>query len=241
MEPGGLFEKMDGTGAHEVIIETPDHSSKFADFSVEHIRDVLWTFRERMVDLKRDSRLCYIIIFKNDGFPAGASLEHSHSQLIALPIVPKMVMEKLDGFNRYLEAKKRCIFCDMIKQEIDLSVRVILKSDMFISLVPFAPRFPFETWILPLNHFAHFEDMPFEHYYELASTFKNIMERLKNKLDNPSYNIILHSCPIVNSEHIDFHWHIEIMPTLTSVAGFERGCGMYINPVSPEDAAKWLR
>src|SRR5205085_10161558 len=145
----GMFDKMNGVGAHEVIIETPEHDKTLATLPIKRVEDVIWVFRDRMIDLKKDRRFKYILIFKNHGEPAGASLEHPHSQLIALPIIPKQAVEELEGAKQYFQYKERCIFCDVIRQELEDMRRVVAENQDFITLAPFAPRFPFETWILP--------------------------------------------------------------------------------------------
>ncbi|MCD6165344.1 galactose-1-phosphate uridylyltransferase [candidate division KSB1 bacterium] len=237
----GVFDMMNGIGAHEVIIETPEHDKSLVDLEVSHIEDVLWVFRDRMIDLKNDIRFRYILIFKNHGSAAGASLEHTHSQLIATPIVPKRVMEELEGYRRYYEYKERCIYCDIVRQELENPKRVVATNDNFIALEPFAPRFPFETWILPRNHVMQYEDSKKEDFNQLARMLKETLSRINRALRNPPYNFIIHTSPIRDDDDMaGFHWHIEIMPKLTKVAGFEWGSGFYINPTPPEDAAKFL-
>ena len=145
----GMFDKMNGVGAHEVIVETPDHNMSLATLPSKRIEDVLWAFRDRILDLKKDRRFKYILLFKNHGEAAGASLEHSHSQLIALPILPIYVVEELQGAKQYYIYKERCVFCDIIRQETDNGIRIVGENDDFMTLAPYAPRFPFETWILP--------------------------------------------------------------------------------------------
>lgn len=237
----GVYDYMNGIGAHEVIIETPEHGKDLFDLDVQHIEDVWWAIRDRILDLKKDVRFRYILVFKNHGAAAGASLEHTHSQLIAMPIIPKRVMEELDGYQRYYRYKERCIFCDIIRQEKETDKRVVLENDRFIAIEPFAPRFPFETWILPKNHVLHFEDSQKVDYTNLAKLFKETMMRINRALSDPPYNFIIHTSPLVHDEFFDYHWHIEIIPKLTKVAGFEWGSGFYINPTPPEDAAKFLR
>jgi len=237
----GIFDKMNGVGAHEVIIETPDHESDLVDLDVKQVEDLIWAYRARALDLKKDPRFRYILIFKNQGESAGASLEHSHSQLIATPIVPKRVMEEVEGAGRYYEYKERCIFCDAIKQEIADDERVISQNEAFISLEPFAPRFPFETWILPKKHLPAFETIKKEEIPLLASILLETLRRLAKALNNPPYNYVLHTSPVDDGYAEEYHWHIEIMPKLTRVAGFEWGTGFYINPTTPEDAATYLK
>jgi UDPglucose--hexose-1-phosphate uridylyltransferase len=237
----GIFDKMNGVGAHEVIIETPDHESDLVDLDVKQVEDLIWAYRARAIDLKKDPRFRYILIFKNQGESAGASLEHSHSQLIATPIVPKRVMEEVEGAGKYYEYKERCIFCDAIKQEIADDERVIIQNEAFISLEPFAPRFPFETWILPKKHLPAFETIKKDEVPLLASILLETLQRLAKALNNPPYNYVLHTSPVDDGYAEEYHWHIEIMPKLTRVAGFEWGTGFYINPTTPEDAAAYLK
>src|SRR5207244_1195411 len=155
----GLYDKMNGVGAHEVVIEGPQHDQDLADLPVEHIEQVLIAYRERVLDLHRDRRFRYVLIFKNHGDQAGATLEHTHTQLIATPIIPKSIQEELEGARRYYELKERCVFCDIVQQETAEGVgrRLVSMNDRFLALEPFAPRFPFETWILPRRHDASFE------------------------------------------------------------------------------------
>ncbi len=237
----GLFDRMNGVGAHEVIIETPDHQSTLAMMSEKAIESVLWAYRDRVLDLKNDRRFRYILIFKNHGEAAGASLEHTHSQLIALPIVPKRVREEVDSGKRYFNEKERCIFCDMIRQERQAGTRVITENDDFLALAPYAPRFPFETWILPRQHSSSFENNQSSIYVSLARMMKDCLTRLDKVLDLPAYNFVIHTSPIGEEINDHFHWHIEMMPKLTKVAGFEWGTGFYICPTPPEESARFLR
>ena len=237
----GLFDRMNGIGAHEVIIETPEHNQKTAQFDEKRMEDILWAFRDRMLDLKKDRRFRYILIFKNQGEAAGASLEHPHSQLIALPIVPKRVQEEVDGSKLYFGSKERCIYCDMIRQELDSKIRIVDQNEGFLTLEPYAPRFPFETWVLPLLHESSFENSASHIYENLAKALKNLMMRVDKVLDSPPYNMVIHTSPLNEANNDYYHWHIEIMPKLTRVAGFEWGTGFYINPTPPEEAAEFLR
>ena len=241
-EGEGVYDNMSGIGAHEVIIESPDHQKTMADISLDEMENVLHAYRDRMVDLKQDPRLKYILVFKNHGAAAGASLEHTHSQLIALPIIPKNVAEELKGTKDYYDMKERCIFCDVIRQETKDGSRVVLENEHFLVACPYAPRFPFETWILPKSHYSSFEVCTEEEYQSLARIMSRTLKKLHRGLDNPPYNFILHTSPTNSDKDTSFyHWHFEIMPTLTKVAGFEWGTGFYINHTPPEDAAAYLR
>ena len=237
----GMFHKMNGLGAHEVIIETPDHNATLEQLPEKRIEDVLWAFRDRVLDLKKDKRFKYILIFKNHGESAGASLEHSHSQLIALPILPKQVAEELEGAKQYYIYKERCVFCDIIRQEIDTGTRVVAENNDFLTIAPFAPRFPFETWILPKRHESAFENSSSGVYENLAKALKTLLNKADLVLDNPAYNLVLHTSPLQDAQNDHYHWHIEFMPKLTKTAGFEWGTGFYINPTPPEEAARFLR
>lgn len=240
-EGEGLYDKMNGIGAHEVIIETPDHQMTLATLPADRIEELFWAFRDRILDLKKDRRFKYILIFKNHGEAAGASLEHTHSQLIALPVVPKRVLEEVDGARQYFNFKERCIFCDMIRQEVESATRVIAENKDFIAIAPFAPRFPFEMWILPKGHQSAFEESQKHEYAQLAVLLKDMLTRLDKVLDHPAYNTIIHSSPFPDASNDYYHWHLEIMPKLTKVAGFEWGTGFYINPTPPEESAEFLR
>jgi UDPglucose--hexose-1-phosphate uridylyltransferase len=240
-EGEGMFDRMNGIGAHEVVIESPDHSKELATMSEMEIERVLWAFRERILDLKKDTRFRYILVFKNHGASAGASLEHSHSQLIALPIVPDFVREEIDGARRHFEQKERCVFCDIIRQEVAAGRRVIHENADIVALAPYAPRFPFETWLLPRSHGSRFEEAPRHVYEQLARMLKSVLLRMNRALENPSYNLVIHSAPFSETRAEYYHWHVELMPKLTRTAGFEWGTGFYINPTSPEEAAQVLR
>jgi UDPglucose--hexose-1-phosphate uridylyltransferase len=237
----GLYDKMSGVGAHEVIIESPAHERDLADLEEKQVEDVLWAYRDRMVDLRRDIRLRYVMIFKNSGRAAGASLDHPHSQLIALPIVPRNVRDELDGCSQHWQYKERCIYCDIVRQEISSGERVIHENPDFVVLAPFAPRSPFETWILPRLHDPHFEDCRKMEYAHLAEALRMTLRKLRLALGDPPYNFILHTAPFTEEPYPYYHWHLEIMPALTKVAGFEWGSGFYINPMPPETAAQFLR
>jgi UDPglucose--hexose-1-phosphate uridylyltransferase len=237
----GMFDRMNGLGAHEVIIETPDHDRTMAAMSEQEIERVLWAYRERILDLKRDARLKHVLIFKNRGYAAGATLDHPHSQLIALPIVPEFVREELDGARRHFEAKERCVFCDIIHQEMHEGARVIQENADVVAMAPYAPRFAFETWFLPKRHGASFEEAPLHVTQSLARVLKGTLQRLDRALETPPFNLIVHTAPFVEGVSDHYHWHLELMPKLTRVAGFEWGTGFYINPTPPEEAAKVLR
>jgi UDPglucose--hexose-1-phosphate uridylyltransferase len=237
----GLYDTMNGIGAHEVIIETPDHQATLATLDESAAADVFWAFRERLADLKKDPRFEYVLIFKNYGEAAGASLEHSHSQLIATPIVPIMVAEELTSAAQYFSRKERCVWCDIIKQERQVGTRVVLEASGFMALAPFAPRFPFETWILPTAHRSAYEEISREEASSLARLVREFLAKMNGLLQDPPFNFMLHTAPLRDPALDYFHWHLELIPKLTRVAGFEWGSGFFINPTPPEEAVKYLK
>jgi UDPglucose--hexose-1-phosphate uridylyltransferase len=237
----GMYDMMNGIGAHEVIIETPDHAKELGDLTDHEVEKVIWAYRNRSLDLRGDKRFKYILIFRNYGVSAGASLEHPHSQLIALPIIPKRVGEELGFSERYYEYRERCVFCDMLHQEIDDRERVIIENKNFIAFAPFVSRFPFEISIFPKLHSSDFSYIQKEEIVDLARILRETLLRIKAALRDPSYNFIIHTAPIDGKERADYHWHIEIMPRMGRTAGFEWGTGFYLNQTPPELAAWALR
>jgi UDPglucose--hexose-1-phosphate uridylyltransferase len=237
----GLFDRMEGIGAHEVVIETPEHGASLATLPLDAVAEVLLAYRDRVLDLKKDTRLQYILVFKNHGAAAGASLEHPHSQLIATPITPIMVTEELTGAEAYYDRKERCVWCDILRQERRDRRRIILDQDGFVAVAPFAPRFPFEAWILPDRHRSAFEDSGVDELRSLAGALQDFLRRMNRVLNHPPFNFMLHTAPLHEPALDHFHWHLEVIPKLTRVAGFEWGSGFFINPVAPEDAATALR
>lgn len=240
-EGQGMYDRMNGIGAHEVLIETPKHVLSTGDLSDRQVEDLFWAFRDRINDLKKDRRLRYIILFKNHGEIAGASLEHTHSQLIALPVVPKRAQEELEGAKRHYEYKERCVWCDMLRQEMDAGARIVMENEHHVVISPYAPRFPFETWVLPKRHASHFEDAEVPVINSLGTIVRGLIRKMERVLEHPPYNLMLHTAPVQEPNMAHFHWHIEIIPKLTKVAGFEWGTGFYINPTPPEEAAAFLR
>ena len=250
----GLYDMMNGIGAHEVIIETPEHLTSsgelidIKDYTFSKMSQILETYCIRCIDLKKDARFRYILVFKNSGKEAGASLSHPHSQLIATPVVPKRVKEELTGSRWYYEYKERCAWCDIINQEIDSNNRLISQNEAFLAITPFASRFPFEISIFPFRHSPDFENITPAERELLAKLMVDILRKIAKGLNNPSYNLMFHTAPCRyprpgywQTIEKDYHWHIEIIPRLVKQGGFEWGTGFYINPTPPEEAAEFLR
>ncbi len=245
----GIYDTTSGTGAHEIVIETPQHHRSLTALSREQVTLVLRAWAERIRDLKRDSRFRSIFVFKNQGVRAGAWLpDHAHSQIIGLPVIPKALKEILEGARQHFRLKERCVFCDILREELENGRRVIHVSDRFAALAPYAARYPYEFWILPREHSADFESLEPAALEDLAGLLIALLARLEDILPEPAYNLFLYSSPNRDQRKgfwatlsQDFHWHIEIMPRTVLVAGFEVGSGFYANPVLPEDAALMLR
>jgi UDPglucose--hexose-1-phosphate uridylyltransferase len=239
----GMFDMMNGIGEHEVIIEGTDHNKQLADLDVEQIKKVIYVYKRRSIALSKDDRFKYVLIFKNYGLAAGASLEHSHTQLISLPVVPKRVMEELECAHRYYDYKERCVFCDILNQELEYRHREICENDDFVAFCPFASRSPFEIFIISKRHMPYFNDIDESQISNLAVILKEVLLRVKKAIHDPPYNFIIHTTPLNGNGDIQnyYHWHIELMPKLSKIAGFEWGSGFYINPTSPETASRYLR
>jgi len=237
----GIYDTMNGIGAHEVIIESPKHIISLTELNNQQVEEVLWAYRDRLIDLKKDKRLVSGLLFKNVGIAAGASLEHSHSQLIVTPITPISVKHEMDCCLEFYKYRGRCLFCDMVQQELSTGVRIVLEGDNFLAFAPYAARFPFEVWILPKHHSSHFENLQKMEIEELSQVLRTVLLKLEVSLEFPPYNYIIHTTPFAFGEVEHYHWHIEIIPRLTKIAGFEWGTGFYINTVTPESAAEFLR
>jgi len=245
----GVYDMVNGVGANEVIVEAPTHIVNLFELSHEQIGLVLKTYRTRIEDLHNDKRLRYILIFKNHGRAAGAStITHTHSDLIALPATPVRVKQKLNGAREYYEYKERCLFCDIIQQEIEMADRLIFQSDKFVVIAPYASRFPFEILIMPKRHVFSYELIDNDEISDLARVLKKIIKAMYTDFENPPYNIILNDSPnLLPKKNYwltikqDYHWHIEITPRIYRRTGFELGTGFYINRMAPEKAAHILR
>ncbi len=236
-----IFAYIDGTGANEVIIETPIHNIDFDEMEVKDISFILQAYKERFLDLKKDERMEHIIIIKSRGIKAGSFIPHLHSQLVAFPVIPPMIDEELNEAENYYKIKNNCVYCDMIKSEIKLDERVILSNEHFICILPYASRVSFEMMILPREHKSHFYDINEKEVMSLASILKEAIYKLNKATGYSAYNMILHTSPIKLSKLEYYHWHIEILPKLKNFSGFEQATGLFINPTTPEEAANYLK
>ncbi len=241
-----VHNRIGGMGAHEVIIESSEHNLEFHTFSNQKRAEILEVFRERIEDLHKDYRFAYVQLFRNFGKEAGASLIHPHSQIIAVPTIPKRSMEEIKASKNFWKTYSECIFCSKINNTDNFKERIILENEDFVSFVPYAARFAFETWVMPKKHSAKFENCSPEELKSLSDIMGKTQTAIANCLKNPPYNLVLHTSPNMNNKFLEniqdyFHWHFEIIPRITSIAGFEWGTGFYINPISPEKSAEMLR
>ena len=251
----GLLHSMEGIGAHEIVIEHPRHDAVLPFMGDEQIMRVIEACRSRVQDLRGDVRFRHVIAFRNHGAEAGASVTHPHSQVMALPIIPRLVRDLLQGAGDYYGANGRCVYCDLVAQELRAGVRVVLETPHFVVLAPYASRFAYETSITPRRHCADFTTLTIEERADLAAVYRKLFTAYTTALMSPPYNLVYQTSPAtgpgpegaadgaVDGEAVarEFHWHVEVMPRLTTLAGFEWGTGFYINPVAPEEAASTLK
>jgi UDPglucose--hexose-1-phosphate uridylyltransferase len=237
----GMYDKMDGIGAHEIIIETPDHNAKPYSFTPQNRELVVHAAIERIKDLRNDLRFEYILYFKNYGIESNAVFEHPYSQLIAMPIVPRRVKEEIDGGKKYFEYKERCIFCDIAENEIANGQRLVLENDFFVAFCPYASRYPFEICLLPKKHCSDFDSITPAEITAYSQAMSALYKKLNKALDDSAFSVLVYTAPLKEKNLPYYHWHVEIMPKLIKSSGFEWGTGLYANHVYPEEAAKYLR
>lgn len=208
---------------------------------LDELENIFWAYRDRIIDLKKDGRMRYVLIYKNSGEAAGSTLGHTYSLLLALPIVPRNIADELHGAGKHFEYKERCIYCDIIRQEIQLELRVVSETKNFIAIEPFAPRLPFETWIIPKRHSCRFEEIEPKEVGDLAVIFKDVLSRLDCALSDPPYNYAVHTAPFDSAYERFYHWHVEIIPRIVTQGGLEFGSDIYVHSTMPEDAAAFLK
>jgi len=247
----GLYDVISGFGTHEIIVETPGVDLQMDRFSLKHLKDVFITLRSRLEELKKDRRFQYVMVFKNYGVQAGSSMEHAHSQIIAIPVIPNLISAELASFREYFRAGGSCLMCDIVRQEVEDGERVVIDSEKFIAFTPYPSSFPFEVRITPKGHSHDFAGTTDSELGQFARIVRGTLRKLKKVLEDPPYNFVLHTSPPAferaerpgfwKSLSEDYHWYLEIIPRTTRIAGFEWGTGFYINSTLPEDAAELLR
>jgi UDPglucose--hexose-1-phosphate uridylyltransferase len=236
----GMYDSMNAIGAHEILVETPEHDQHWAALEVLQLERILRACQQRSVDLRNDRRFRHVIWVKNHGLPTSL-FQHQHSHIVASPFVPPAIEEELRGFGTYVRWKERCVLCDMVKQECAVGRRVILQDGAVLAFAPFAPRFPYETWIVPTVHAHDFGATRTAVLRDLARALQGILTRIRSLLNDPPYTLVLHSSPLGEFTREEYHWHLELVPRPPQVLGLEWGTGIYINSVPPEVAAERLR
>jgi UDPglucose--hexose-1-phosphate uridylyltransferase len=238
----GIHRIISGVGIHEVVVEHPQHDLTPALMTIVDVENILIAYRQRYIDIRKDPRIEAIIIFKNHGESAGTSIEHSHSQIAAIPVVPHQFRVRIDEAIRYCDDDTgECIFCRNLQEELDAQERIVLESEHFVAFIPYAALSPFHLWIYPRRHASSFDDITDAELADLAYTLKTVLAKLYHGLNNPDYNYTIRSIPTDETYTDYFHWYLAIVPRVSKSAGFEIGSGMYINTSMPEDSAKFLR
>lgn len=243
----GMYDKMNSIGANEIIIESPDHNRQPEEIGITQFINVLLTYKNRIAELEKDPRLRYTLIYKDTGKMAEFNC-HPYSQVISTPVIPKGIKEELDGARLYFQYKERCIFCDILNEELRMEKRIILESRNFVAFVPFAPQSPFDFWIIPKRHNCAFQDASKDEIEDLSLVFITLIKKIKALFKDMPYSYIIHSAPnrIPRKTHWhtlgeDYHWHIEVMPCAITKSSFEWNSEFCILSTSPEDAAKYLK
>lgn len=241
IDEGRLFRKMEGFGIHEVIIESPHHNTPLAMMTYQQVENILTAYQERYNTLKKNKDLRYITIFKNHGFASGTSLVHPHSQLVATPIITPYYHRKFDIAHDYRATMGTCLYCDLLADELEKGERIVAETEKFVILQPYASRVAYETWIVPKEHAASFSLYPVSGLNELATALKDTLFCIYHQLENPAYNMMIDTSTTEDEEDPYYHWHIRILPRLSTIAGFEIGSGIYITSALPETTADLLR
>lgn len=236
----GIYHSMEAVGVHEVVIEHPRHDLTTALLPVSDVAYIIFMYRQRYQEIRKDKRVRSIIIFKNHGERAGTSLEHPHSQIAATPVVPSQIRIRIEEAIRFFDDTGECLFCRTLREELAANKRIVFQSEYFVAFIPYAALSPFHIWIFPLRHSSSFDEITDPELWDLALTLKTVLAKLYYGLNNPDYNYSIRSLPTDSFAKDYFHWYIAVVPRLGITAGFELGSGMYINPALPEESAKYL-
>ncbi len=239
VERVGPYTTMRGSGVHEVLVDSPEHYKDIADFDVAKVDQIVQGYVDRYLAASANPFVQYVLIIINHGREAGASLEHPHSQLFGIPLVPEAVLDEMRGIARYQGDHGACPYCEMVAYERQVGERMIYEDDDFVAFAPFASRVPFESWIVPKFHSARFEKMTDQQRLRFAEAMHHLTAKLKRGLNDPPYNLFIHTAPVRTGD--DYHWHVELLPKLSIAAGFELGTDVMINVATPESAAEFLR
>lgn len=245
----GIFDRMGNVGAHEIVVESRSHTQTLSTFDEHQVSLVLDMYRDRITDLKKDRRFKYVQTFKNHGQLAGSLLFHPHSHVLATPILPQRIALELTNSKNHYKQKERCLFCDIIAQELRQEKRIVAVNDQFAAFTPFAPRFPFEVWIAPRRHSDSFENVQGDGVQEdFIGLFLDVMKRIEKVA--PSYTVSIHTSPnqmergfVEEDLPIPdyFHWHLEILPRDLRTSKYKREDEFYVISMTPEETASLLR
>jgi UDPglucose--hexose-1-phosphate uridylyltransferase len=228
--PTSEWIALPGHGHHEVIVDSPKHGDNVADFSQDDMEMLLNVYSHRYAHYRYQRGVNYISIFKNWGKEAGASLSHTHSQVVAIPIIPPLIRRETEAISK----ASFCLYCNVADREA-ASSRLIARNDSWLLIAPFCSQAPYEAWILPRSHISNLEDMDEMQRRDLAAILRDALIRMNSLLGRPHYNYMIYQLPC------NYHLNIRIQPAIARIAGFEKGTGIYINPVPPEQAAAELR
>lgn len=237
----GFYTSVGAIGRHELFIECPHHESNLGRLDCRQVQEVMHAWQERMRQACDDPQLKYAQIFKNHGADAGASVEHAHSQLIATPLIPVVIREELAYALQYFERQNACVYCELLRRENDAGARLVFETDTFLAFTAYAGRQPFETWLVPKKHQSRMDRIDSTEVDDLGAILWTVLRKLDAALDEPAFNLVLHTAPFHEPVQAYYHWHVEVLPRLTQLAGYEWGTGNHVNPILPEDAATVLR
>lgn len=236
----GPYFGMDSVGYHEIVVSR-DHNNQIALMETVGVAEILDAYQSRYIDLMNKKSVNYIEIFHNHGREAGASVNHPHSQLMAIPVISPYVKSELDGAEQYHRQNKHCVYCAMVEWEIENKARVIFENDSFLVFCPYASRVAFETWVVPKKHKPYFERMSDGDKSKAAEALRMAVNKIYGALEDPAYNFYIHTSPCDGRDYPHYHWHIEILPRTSVWAGFELSTGIEISTIQPETAAEYLR
>lgn len=235
-----IHQYISGVGSHEIVVESPRHNIEPYDQPLDKFAAVVATYRDRMLALEGDRRFEYVSVFRNRSRMSEAASRHPHSEIIAMPLVPMAIENELEQSKDYYDFSSTCVLCDLIGDELSAGIRVVLESDEFVAITPYAARVPFETWVVPTRHSCAFTTISDAETKALARTLAHILLVLSEDLGDPDYTYHIHTAParVTGLEH--YHWHLELIPRVSASIGLEYSTGIHVNPMSPEDNAAFL-
>lgn len=236
-----IHRKISGVGVCEVIIESPIHNTTVALMPEYDITQILQVYKNRFENISRDPRIKLVTIFRNHGELAGASLVHPHSQIVATPVVPFGIRNRLEEAVRFYDETGDCAYCKMLQAELQEKARIVTETGSFVAFIPYAALSPFHIWILPKKHVSSFDETSDMELNDLAKNLKTTLAKLYYGLEDPDYNYIIRTAPLDDKQNEYYHWYLTIVPRVIKTAGFELGTGMSINTSYPEESAKYLR